>query len=97
LFIPENLLDSLELSVERLLSQGRLADVIPIELDEILTEAEVEMILGLEYVDLGTKEGNVYHFVTEEKDPNSPLLLLVHESQFFFIPEDLLTDLEGSL
>jgi len=108
LLIPENIIDSLDLSLEGLLSQGRLADVEIIEFEKKLTADEVKKVLGMRYVDMPTREvdsknnittreGDVYYFILEEVDPNSPLLLLKHENQLFFIPEDLLPDLEGSL
>lgn len=108
LFIPESELSSLELSLDSLRSQGRLANVITIESDGKLTEDEVELILGLEHVDVSTREvdlnnnitateGDIYYFITEEKDPDSPLLLLRYENQVFIIPEDLLPIPEGGL
>lgn len=97
LIISDSLLGSLNLSVELLQTQGHLADIKIIDLDTRLSEGDVELILGMEIVDLRMVNGHVYHFVTEELDPGSPLLLLRHEKQLFFIPEDLLPDPEGSL
>ena len=97
LLIPEEILDSLLLSVELLQTQGHLSEVVPIEIDDKLTKGDVELILGKDYVDIRTKDGETYHFITEEKDPSSPLLLLKYENQLFFIPDDLLPALEGGL
>lgn len=89
LLIPEGFLDSLNLSAELLQSQGLLADVRPIKSGGELTEGEVELILGMDQIDIRTKEGETYHFIMEEKDPSAPLLLLRYENQLFFIPKDL--------
>ena len=108
LFIPENLMDSLDLSLERLVSQGRLAAVKIIMIDGRLAESDLEGILSLEMIDIHTnelnkngnitrEEGDIYHFVTAESDPGTPLLLIRFENQLFFIPEDLLLDLGGGL
>ncbi len=94
LSIPLKLLDSLDLSLELLQSQGRLAYVKTIEHDKKLTEHEVEMFLRMKYVELYFVNGETYHFITEEMGPNSPLLILKHESQIFIIPEDLLLESE---
>jgi len=94
LSITLNLLDPLDLSLELLQSQGRLAYVKTIEHDKKLTEHEVEMFLRMKYVELFLENGETYHFITEEMGPNSPLLILKHESQIFIIPEDLLPESE---
>ena len=91
LLIPESLVDTLELSLERLVSQAQLADVKLIDSVLNITERDLGLIMGLESVFfLNEKTNQSYYFVTEENDPNAPLLLLRYENQFFFIPEDLL-------
>lgn len=97
LFVPESLFASLDLSAARLKSQGGLADVIPVEFNYELTERDVDLILKMEYHDMDTMEGDIYYFITEEKHPGTPLLLLKYENKLFFIPEDLLKDVEESL
>lgn len=96
LYIPESLTGSLDLSLEGMKNKGRLADVILIEFDYDLTGEEVDLILKMEYDKIDLMEGGVYHFITEENSPESPLLLLKHENRYFFIPEDLLPNGEDS-
>ncbi len=97
LLIPDDVLDSLDISRELLQTQGQLAEVVPVDLDRKLTENEVEMILDLEGDKILMNDGNLYHFVTGGVDQKSPLLLLKYENQLFFIPGDLLSDWESSL
>ena len=97
LLIPDDVLDSLDISRELLQTQGQLAEVVPVDLDRKLTEREVEMILDLEGDKILMNDGNLYHFVTGGMDQKSPLLLLKYENQLFFIPGDLLSDWESSL
>lgn len=91
LLVSEVLLDSVGLSRERLLGQGRLERVKLID-DEInITSGDLDQILDFESVSyLNAKTNQSYYFVLEEKDPGVPLLLLRHDNQLFFIPEDLL-------
>jgi len=95
--IPENLLDSLPLSKEELQRKGRLAEVVPIEMIAELTEGEVELILAADYLDISIDDGYLYHFVMQETDLDSPLLLRRYEDRLFFIPKDLLPDTESGL
>lgn len=95
--VPDEILNSLDLSQELLKTQGRLAEVVPLDMDSDLTEAQAELIRGLELVAIKLNDGNLYYFVTEEMSPNSSLLLLKHGNQLFFVPEDLLPEKEGSL
>ena len=97
LLIPDDVLDSLDISRELLQTLGQLAEVVPVDLDRKLTENEVEMILDLEGDKILMNDGNLYHFVTGGVDQKSPLLLLKYENQLFFIPGDLLSDWESSL
>lgn len=97
LLIPNSILDSLDLSLERLRSQGRLADVIITDFRYELTDGDVDQVLDMDFIDLDTKQGDVYYFVMERNDPNAPLVLLRSENQLFFIPEDLLPGGEGDL
>ena len=94
--VSEEVLNSLDLSPELLLTQGRLADVSLIESDGELTADQVELILDMRPVSVNMDDGNLYHFLTGEMDPNSSLLLLKHGNQLFFIPEDLLPEEEGN-
>ena len=87
--IPQNVLARLGLSVERMQSQGMLADVILLESDYYLTREEVDLILRIEHGKISTKEGPFYHFFVDNKSPDSRLLLLKYENGYFFIPEDL--------
>jgi hypothetical protein len=108
LLIPGSLIDNLDLSLENLLHQGRLAAVKTIEKKGDLTEAEIGSILDMDLVKIPTKkiddlgnvtkeDGYIYYFIQEEKNPKAPLLLLRNQNQLFFIPEDLLSGLEGGL
>ena len=92
LWIPENALDSLELSPERLQTQGRLARVEIRDLDDGLSDDEIARILDLEFTMIDNKSGLTYHFILQESDPDSPLLLLKEGNRLFFIPQDLLPE-----
>lgn len=96
-FIPGNVMAALNLSVERMQSQGMLADVILLESDYDLTEEEVDLILKMEYEKIDTKEGPVYHFYGDDQSPGSRLLLLKFDNSYFFIPEALLPNLGEGL
>ena len=97
LYIPESISDSLDLSLERMKNQGRLADVIPVELNDDLTREDVDLILEIEHDRIDLNERGIYHFIIEERSPESPLLLLKFENWYFFIPEDLLPNGEDRL
>jgi hypothetical protein len=97
LYIPADMLDSLDFSVELLKIRGHLSEVVPSEIDGELTEGEVELIQAMEYSDLKTKDGKTYHFIIGRKGSSAPLLLLYYDNQLFFIPEDLHQEIEGSL
>ena len=95
LLVSGELLDSFELSQDRLLSQGRLESVNLIDYEISLTSGDLDLILDLESIYfLNVKKNQDYYFVLEEQDPSSPLLLLRYENQLFFIPQDLLPDRE---
>jgi len=95
--VPEEVLDSLDLSPELLVTQGRLADVVTLEFDSELNDDQADQILGMEAVSIRLDDGNLYHFLTGETDPKSYLLLLKHGNQIFFVPEGLLPDEEVNL
>lgn len=95
--VPDEIMKSLNLSQELLKTQGRLVDVVPLEMENELTEGQAELILGMDSVSIKLDDGNIYHFVLEEMDPNSYLLLLKYGNQLFFLPEDLLPLGEGSV
>lgn len=108
LLIPENLLDSLELSLDQLDSQGQLAAVEVIEFNGVLEESQAEIIQEWEMAVVPTREldsdgnitreeGDSYHFFREEEDTEAALLLLRYDDQLFFIPEDLLPAAEEDL
>ena len=91
LLIPKSFVDSLDLSLERLVSQAQLADVKLIDFVLTLMEKDLNAIKDLDSAFfLNEKTNQSFYFVLEEKDPAAPLLLLRHENQIFFIPEDLL-------
>jgi hypothetical protein len=97
LLIPEDYMEFIELSLEKLQAQGRLIDVQTIELNYVLTESRIELIQELDFSSLSTREGDLFYFVTQEKDQNSPLLLLKYGDMLIFIPQDLLPENEGDL
>jgi len=92
LWIPESIIDSLDLSPERLHSQGRLADVKILDIENELSEDEIDKILSMEYAEIYTKEGVTYHFIREERDSKSPLLILQQDDRLFFFPQGLLQE-----
>jgi hypothetical protein len=96
LYIPEKLASSLDLSLERLKSQGRLADVILIEYDHDLTGEEVDLIMKMDNEEIDLMEGGIYHFIREVESLESPLLLLKFENRYFFISDELLPNGEES-
>jgi hypothetical protein len=95
--VPKEVLGSLDLSAELLQTQGRLAEVVPLEFDSDLTVDQVDLILAMEFVSIRLDDGNIYYFVTEETDSDSYLLLLKHGNQLIFVPKDLLPEREMSL
>ena len=95
--VPDGLMDSLNLSGELLRTQGRLAGLVAVEVEHNLTENQAEGILAMEKDSIRMDDGNLYHFITEEKDPEATLLLLQRGNELFFIPEDLLPGKEGGL
>ncbi len=95
--VPDGLMDSLNLSGELLRTQGRLAGLVAVEIDHNLTEDQAGGILAMKRDSIRMDDGNLYHFITEEKDPESTLLLLQRGNELFFIPEDLLPGKEGGL
>jgi hypothetical protein len=97
LLVPEELLDSLDLSQERLQAQGQLADLKTIDYQVKPTAEDMQQILSREYFDLNTIDGGVFTFVIEGADSNVPLLFFKYGNQHYFVPEDLLSDLESDL
>ena len=97
LLIPDNIVNSLDLTQEELQTQGRLSDVSFIEFDGLLSEADAELLLLLESADITLDDGVEYHLITEIRDPASPLLLLRYQRQLYFIPQDLLLEIRGIL
>ncbi len=96
LLIPISLVNSHDLDLELLLSQGRLDEVQQIEYDAEIIDSEINQFLSLEYVEIQSEDGNYYYLITEEGDPTSPLLLLSHGNRFYFVPKDLIPDLAGN-
>ena len=97
LYIPADLLDSLDLSVELLQTRGRLVEVIHLESGMELPERDLAFMLSMDTEPLSTKNGDVYHFIGTGEEAGGAVVLIEHESQFFFIPATLLPDLEGGL
>jgi hypothetical protein len=97
LLISNDISSSLDLSLERLKVQGQLADV-RTSLYQVKPSADaMKHVLSMEYFDLNTIDGGVFTFVTGGADSTSPLLLFMYEDQYYFVPEDLLPDMEGNL
>jgi len=97
LYIPADMMDSLDLSVELLRTRGRLVEVIPLESGMELSERDIEYLLSMDNDVISTKNGKVYHFIEMVDEAAGSVLLIEHEIQFFFIPADFLPDLEGGL
>jgi hypothetical protein len=50
--------------------------------------------LNLETTKIDTKQGVTYHFIREERSPDSPLMLLKQGNRLFFIPRDILQEMQ---
>ena len=106
LIIPENLVESLDLSIELLESQAQLADVTLVEEDWDISAEDMELILALDPDMIQTQKldtkgnvtrevGNIYHFVSIDALSQTPLVLLRYQNKLFFLPESILLNLEG--
>ena len=97
LYIPADMMDSLDLSLELLQTRGRLIEVISLESSLELSERDIESVLSMENDVISTKNGDVYHFMRMGDEAGGSVVLIEYENQFFFIPAELLSDLDGGL
>lgn len=106
LIIPENLVESLDLSLDLLETQGQLEEVDLVVEDWDLSPADLDVIMALDPDRIQTQKldsngnvtqeaGDIYHFVSVDTVSQTPLVLLRYQNKLFFLPESILQDLEG--
>ena len=106
LIIPEDLVESLDLSLDLLKSQAQLIDVDLVQGDWDISPADLEVIMALDPDMIQTQKlnskgnvtqelGDIYHFVEDPADSQSALVLLRFDNKLFFVPESVLQTLGG--